>query len=83
MQKAAKHILALIKKKKKSRFTLLPFYVEIQVDEKWAGEEEIVWGRLFVHGDNNSAERISPILFSPLKAAQECINSMPVSKFAQ
>lgn len=30
------------KKKKKSRFTLLPFYVEIQVDEKWAGEEEIV-----------------------------------------
>lgn len=39
MQKAAKHILAL---KKKSRFTLLPFYVEIQVDEKWAGEEEIV-----------------------------------------
>lgn len=84
MQKAAKHILALKKKiKKKSRFTLLPFYVEIQVDEKWAGEEEIVWGRLFVHGDNNSAERISPILFSPLKAAQECINSMPVSKFAQ
>lgn len=42
MQKAAKHILALKKKKKKSRFTLLPFYVEIQVDEKWAGEEEIV-----------------------------------------
>lgn len=36
-----------------------------------------------MHGDNNSAERISPILFSPLKAAQECINSMPVSKFAQ